>query len=94
MNDMLRAELRTKPIMLRDTDQSAIDGDQSTIILETIFTDDPSNVPNELPIVGMADELPFDDKLPAASMTKELLVDGSFSDDSSNDLVPNVTHIR
>ncbi|KAB2636523.1 hypothetical protein D8674_027057 [Pyrus ussuriensis x Pyrus communis] len=85
--DVLQAELGMKLVMLRDIDQSAIDGDRSTIIPETISTDDPSDVPNELPIVGMSNELPFDDQLPAVGMTNELHVDGSSSDDSSNGLV-------
>ncbi|KAB2608900.1 hypothetical protein D8674_012068 [Pyrus ussuriensis x Pyrus communis] len=45
--------------------------DRSTVIPETISTEDRSDVPNELPVVGMSNELPDD---------------GSSNDDSSNGL--------
>ena len=51
-------------------------------------------MPKELPVVGMFDELPFDDQLFAAGMTSELPVDGSSSDDSSNSLVKLIVYIR
>ncbi|XP_070664503.1 uncharacterized protein [Malus domestica] len=66
-------------------EMSAIDGNPSTVIPETISTDDSSDVPNELPVAGMSNELPF--QLPAASMTNKIHVDGSSNDDSSNGLV-------
>ena len=44
-------------------------------------------MPNELHVVCMSGELPFDDQVPAASMSNELPDDGSSSDDSSNSLV-------
>ncbi|KAM1926034.1 hypothetical protein ACFX13_033251 [Malus domestica] len=74
MDNVLQAELRTKPVMLRDTNQLAIDDDQSTIIPKTISTNNPLDVPNELP---------FDDQLPTVGTTNELPVDGSSSDDST-----------
>ena len=85
-DDVLQAELGTEPIMLCDTDQLAIDSDRSPVISETISTDDKSDVPNKLPI-SMSDELPSDDRLPAAGMCNEVPDGGSSSDDSSNSLV-------
>ncbi|KAM1693285.1 hypothetical protein ACFX1X_032882 [Malus domestica] len=81
MDNALQVELRTKPIMLRDTNQLAIDDDQSTIIPKTISTNNPLDVPNELP---------FDDQLPTIGMTNKLPVDGSSSDDSTNDELADV----
>ncbi|XP_050124942.1 uncharacterized protein LOC126602150 [Malus sylvestris] len=86
MDDVLQAELGTEPIMLRDTDQSTIDIDRLPIIPGTISTDDRSDVPNELP-VSMSNELPSDDRLPAADMSNKLPDNGSSSDDSSHSLV-------
>ncbi|XP_050124393.1 uncharacterized protein LOC126601691 [Malus sylvestris] len=86
LSNVYLLELGTEPIMLRDTDQSAIDSDWSPIILETISTDNRSDVPNELS-VSMSDELPSDDRLPAFGMSNELLDDGSSNDDSFNSLV-------
>ncbi|KAM1918182.1 hypothetical protein ACFX13_037685 [Malus domestica] len=86
MDDVLQAKLGTESIMLRDTDHSATDSDQSPVIPGTISTDDISDVPSELS-VSMSDELPSDDWLPAADMSNKLLDDGSSSDDSSNNLV-------
>ncbi|XP_070679503.1 uncharacterized protein [Malus domestica] len=86
MDDVLQAELGIEPIMLRDTEQSAIDSDRSLVIPETISTDDRSYMPNKLPI-SMSDELPSDDQLPAAGMSNALPDDGSSSDDSSNNLL-------
>ncbi|XP_050147468.1 uncharacterized protein LOC126622789 [Malus sylvestris] len=45
-----------------------------------------SDMPSELP-VSMSDELPSNDRLPAADISNELPDDGSSSDDSSNSLV-------
>ena len=92
MYDVLQAELGMIPVMLRNTDQSSIDGDRSNVILETTSTDDPSDVPKELHVVGMSHELPFGDQLLAAGMTNELHVDGLSNDDSSNGLVQDGGH--
>ena len=69
MDNVLQVELGTEPIMLRDTDQSAIDSDRSPVIPETISTDEILDVPNELP-VSMSDELPSDDRYKARLVAK------------------------
>nr|XP_028959996.1 protein ODORANT1-like [Malus domestica] len=78
MDNVLQAELGTEPIMLRDTDQSTTYSDRSPIIPGTISTDDRSDMPSELPI-SMSDELPSNDRLPAADMSNELPNDGAES---------------